>query len=53
MLKEERKGTRPVDHLSTVVEREERVLSHSSRRATFIPRSCHALDGDCPLRPPQ
>jgi hypothetical protein len=53
MLEEDLKGTRPVDHFSTAVEREERVLSPSSYRANFLPRSCHALDGDCPLRLPQ
>jgi len=53
MLKEEFKGTRLVDHLSTAVKREERVLSPSSHRATFVPRSCHSLDGDCPPRPCQ
>jgi hypothetical protein len=53
MLEVDLKGTRPVDHLSTAVEREELVLSPSLHRATFVTKSCHFLDGDCPLRPGQ
>ena len=53
MLKEEFKGMRVVDRLSTAVEREELVLSPISHRATFVPRFGHALDGDCPPRPCQ
>ena len=53
MLKEDLKGTRAVDHFSTAVELEELVLSPSAHRATFVPRSCHAVDDDCLLSPPQ